>query len=209
MRWRTVLSGAAVALLVVHFAVIMLSNLPEGPLKRSTAAFVGWYTDPIFAQSWQLFSPDPIVSDIGTLLRVRYPDGRVSDWADPLSPLIDRVHRSPLTADRQVFLFQALQTMSVGWEDSKLRAERDRLTDDPAKRYVVVPISESERSRKERADRFRAALATRYADRYLGGGWSAVQVRLVAIPAIPLPGSDSGDRSTPDVMDFDWQDRIR
>ncbi|WP_425412066.1 DUF5819 family protein [Mycobacterium genavense] len=75
--------------------MITTVNAPAGPFHRALQSVYRGYIDPIFYQDWRLFAPNPVVSDRGFLIRVRY-DHTVSPWADITSAAINKKLASPL-----------------------------------------------------------------------------------------------------------------
>lgn len=218
LRRRGSVSTVVLAVaLAAHFTVVLLSLLPEGPAHSRVERVARWYTDPLFNQDWRLFAPNPVRDDQGTLLRVRYPDGSVSRWVDPLSPLIAKNHSNPLLATKDLDLLRSVGLLESTWEDPELADRRDRRVaqapessrSDPAYRFEVIPLTDPEKRAKAVSDGFRATIASHYATMIFGAGYSDVQMRTVILPARPYPiGKPIIPESRPEKWDFDWQPKV-
>lgn len=92
-KWTSfLLLGSGILLLGFHFLVIALSLSPDNPLKHQYKIQISRYVEPFFSQSWNLFSPNPINSNMTVLLKFKiFERGRVdtTQWVDIMAPLID------------------------------------------------------------------------------------------------------------------------
>lgn len=77
--------------LLSHFSLLALHQLPENPLQHQFKKNLLSYVDPFFSQAWTLFAPNPINSNMSLLMRFEYHiDGSVdtTNWIDLTEPLI-------------------------------------------------------------------------------------------------------------------------
>lgn len=89
-------------LLVAHFSVVQLSNMPLNPITLEYGSFVHGYVNPMFDQKWNFFAPHPIDRDISLLVRGQYLDQKsgslkTTPWVDVTDPLIEALRRNRLT----------------------------------------------------------------------------------------------------------------
>ncbi|TGE18302.1 DUF5819 family protein [Hymenobacter elongatus] len=81
-----------IAGLAVHFAIIGLHLMPDNPIKHQYADQIRGYVYPYFGQSWKLFAPNPVNSNLSIMIQFQdYKNGKAasSQWLDICKPLID------------------------------------------------------------------------------------------------------------------------
>ena len=105
-RWKSVLWWAGFAacglVLIVHFSLVQISNMPTSPLKLKMAKLLDSYVNPYFSQRWNFFAPTPPTFDIVLLARGRYLDPDIaesenSEWLDVSDALTDALRKNRLT----------------------------------------------------------------------------------------------------------------
>ncbi|CAN5392527.1 hypothetical protein BH10PSE19_BH10PSE19_19390 [soil metagenome] len=82
---------AGVILLIIHFTIVGLSLLPDNPIKHQMKYEIRSYMEPIFTQTWNLFSPTPINTNMTVLIQFKlYNAGKIdsTEWVDIYEPLI-------------------------------------------------------------------------------------------------------------------------
>lgn len=80
-----------IAGLTVHFAIVGLHLMPDNPIKHRYEAEIRHYVFPYFGQSWKLFAPNPVNSNLSILIQFQdYKNGKAtpSQWLDICQPLI-------------------------------------------------------------------------------------------------------------------------
>ncbi|MBY0435056.1 MAG: hypothetical protein K2U26_13175 [Cyclobacteriaceae bacterium] len=80
-----------VGVLIAHFTFVGLYLLPDNPIKHQFKYELRGYVNPFFSQSWNLFSPTPINSNMTLLLQFKvYKSGAfdTTKWVDVYDPLI-------------------------------------------------------------------------------------------------------------------------
>ena len=78
--------------LLMHFFIIALKLLPDNPINHQNKFQIRSYVDPFFSQNWNLFSPNPVNTNLTVLLQFKiYSNGRVdtTNWVDIMQPLVD------------------------------------------------------------------------------------------------------------------------
>jgi hypothetical protein len=90
------------AVLVFHFSLIQLANMPMSPLRLNMTGPIARYVSPFFAQRWNFFAPTPLQRDTIVLARARYHDARTAQlvetgWVDVTHPLIEAVKKDRLS----------------------------------------------------------------------------------------------------------------
>jgi hypothetical protein len=88
--------------MVAHFSLVQLYNMPLSPLKLSLTNQLNEYINPFFSQRWSFFAPTPIDRSYSLVARAQYADGnadhsRTTDWFDVSDPLIDAIRKNRLT----------------------------------------------------------------------------------------------------------------
>ena len=82
-----------VVIFIVHFSILFFYQLPDNPLKHEFKYEIHSYVDPFFTQTWTLFAPNPINSNMSLLMRFEYEnkDGKSKtvDWIDITESLIE------------------------------------------------------------------------------------------------------------------------
>jgi Family of unknown function (DUF5819) len=85
--WSRALVGGTVvvvcALVAWHLTASFLYNAPRNPVSHALARPVAAWMDPVFAQNWQLFAPNPISENIDVQARASLSaTGDVTAWYD-------------------------------------------------------------------------------------------------------------------------------
>lgn len=83
--------GIAWIVLLMHFSILALHQLPENPLQHQFKKNLLAYVDPFFSQAWTLFAPNPINSNMSLLMRFEYNISNnvdTTNWIDITEPLI-------------------------------------------------------------------------------------------------------------------------
>jgi hypothetical protein len=86
-----VIRSATVVIMVMHFSILALHQLPDNPLQHQYKRELTAYVEPFFSQAWTLFSPNPINTNMSLLMRFEFEDKVPSDtteWIDITEPLI-------------------------------------------------------------------------------------------------------------------------
>lgn len=86
-----------IAAMGVHFSIIAMHLMPDNPIKHQYANEIRNYVFPYFGQSWKLFAPNPVNSNLSILVQFSdYKNGKVatSQWLDICKPLIEERRRN-------------------------------------------------------------------------------------------------------------------
>lgn len=181
---------------MLHMFMITAVNAPAGPFHLALQSVYRGYIDPIFYQDWRLFAPNPVVSDRGFLIRVRY-DHTVSPWADITSAAINKKLASPLLPRKEYDMLQSAHLAIRNWEAPELQLLRDKRlsqlsveeslehAEDKDYRYTLVPIAPQEQQAKKTGECFAFNVLDVYANKIFPPGFTALQLRTVEIPARP------------------------
>ncbi|WP_449062647.1 DUF5819 family protein [Planomonospora algeriensis] len=134
-RFRRTIVALAVTiagtLFTAHAAMTFLFVSPDNYLGIAGRSLVESYMRPVFGQNWQLFSPDPVESDMGMLVRANLagPSGKKSQtqFLDVTSLNLDKVLHSPVPdrTARMASTILTLYTQQVSVMRREL-AEEDR-----------------------------------------------------------------------------------
>jgi hypothetical protein len=86
-RWsRALVAGTVVAtaaVVAVHLAATFLYNAPANPVSQKYASQVSTWMNPLFAQNWQLFAPNPISENVELRAQASLSaNGRLTSWID-------------------------------------------------------------------------------------------------------------------------------
>lgn len=128
--WARVVAVAAVGVIGVLYVVsAVITAGPITPLSLRYGEVANKVIQPYFAQNWQLFAPDPISEEWGTLARLRCVDGRTTDFVDITSPHIDAIHNTRLFPSRQQRIVSN-SMLSIFVQDPHLRRYREKLIDE-------------------------------------------------------------------------------
>jgi len=93
---RYIIAGVAILLFLHHIVCTVLYNAPLNPLTNCYQQHVTQYMEPLFAQKWLLFAPDPATNDLKLWYRVK--SGNVwSSWYDPVEPILKKHQRIRFT----------------------------------------------------------------------------------------------------------------
>jgi hypothetical protein len=107
---RRLISLALGGVVAFHVTMLLIFNLPFGPLTAETWSLANRYVQPIFFQQWNFFAPAPGGWNDFTFVRYRVhrTDGtvRYTKWlaADSIfRPELQRNPLTPLAIDRQIY----------------------------------------------------------------------------------------------------------
>ncbi|MFM7429550.1 MAG: DUF5819 family protein [Flammeovirgaceae bacterium] len=84
-------------MLSAHFFFIGLYLLPDNPIKHQFKYELSSYVNPFFSQSWNLFSPTPVNTNMTLLIQFKTVSGGAQDtsvWVDVYKPHIDEKKNS-------------------------------------------------------------------------------------------------------------------
>ena len=84
-------------LLATHAAFTAMYLLPANPLTRFYQDPVTAYMEPLFAQRWLLFAPEPATNTLKLWSRYQC-GGRWTHWIDPAAPLLRTHQRNRLSS---------------------------------------------------------------------------------------------------------------
>ncbi|MDA8351785.1 MAG: DUF5819 family protein [Firmicutes bacterium] len=100
-------AGLLALTLIIHFFITFLYLTPNNPVKTRHGESLFAYMDPLFAQNWKLFAPNPVSHhrDVQAKARVIDPDTgqlRETDWKDLTGPLIREKQAHRLSSEDRV-----------------------------------------------------------------------------------------------------------
>jgi len=134
------LVGVGSIFLAFHFLVIALSLAPDNPLKHQFKFQIYRYVNPFFSQSWNLFSPNPINSNMTVLLKfIVYENGRAdtTQWVDIMPPLIEHRKKHFWSPTQRITKFLTSCTQSI-LENRKMTLEYIAKDDSLAKDSIAA-----------------------------------------------------------------------
>jgi hypothetical protein len=94
-------------LLMVHTGLTALYLSPENPLRSRVWDTLYGYMDPLFAQNWRLFAPNPVSQHQNLLAKARVKDRetgviRETKWMDITRPIIQNIQTNRLASEGRV-----------------------------------------------------------------------------------------------------------
>jgi hypothetical protein len=212
-----VLSG----LLFAHFAATLLAVGPMNPVKLAHGASAHSYLDPYFAQTWNLFAPDPINDERGLMVRAELADASrtVTAWTDITNQNIERLYHNRLLPPRNSRLVSNGLAMVIATDPvaDKLREHEKEKTPtgetktgkagEDRRTVSLEQLTEAERRYQERALSFMQSLASAEARQLWGPRIARVQLRLV-VHEFPRYSQRERWREIGSIETFDlaWQD---
>jgi|SRR5690606_4596940 hypothetical protein len=104
-------AGGLSLLIGMHFLLTLLYLAPDNLLKRRFSEPLQQYMDPLFAQNWQLFAPDPVSQhrSLAAKAKVRDPktgEVRETPWRDLTGPRVREVWENRLFNGSRALRFQ-------------------------------------------------------------------------------------------------------
>jgi hypothetical protein len=198
--WSAAAAAGAVAAL--HFTLLLAWLVPGEVLPAAARGLAAVYVEPVFAQNWWLFAPDPPAVARGVDVRgVTFVDGasRHTPWVSVTRPLATVVRRNPLSPHnaRRIVVLNATYAVTDPGGPMRLRgAARElvlRAWSDPARQPAAVVVLER-------------AGAVELAATYPGRHFDQLQIRVTARP-LPPPKAGAGRGADaapgpPDVLLF-------
>lgn len=126
-KYITLLVGLSA--LITHFTIVGLSLMPDNPLKHQYKYQIAAYINPLFSQSWCLFSPTPVNTNMTILVQFKsFDNGAIRDttnWVDLYQPLIEEKRNNFWSPVQRVskFMTSIMQNISehnnTFFEDAK------------------------------------------------------------------------------------------
>ena len=97
MKRKYAVAAAVGAVFAIHVACTALYLLPHNPMTRYFLGPVNAYMEPLFAQRWLLFAPEPATSSVKLWSRYQC-GGNWTGWRDPAAPLMERHQHNRLSS---------------------------------------------------------------------------------------------------------------
>jgi len=94
VAWATV--AVAIGLSTLYVASTFLYLSPPNPLTYQLWPVIARIQQPLFAQNWHLFAPNPVRTNLVLTVRCRVGEN-VTSWHDPFTPLLARHHQNRIT----------------------------------------------------------------------------------------------------------------
>lgn len=127
--WPAFLAGFA--LLIFHFTIVELGNLPLNPITVALSRVIDPYMHPLFLQNWNFFAPDPVSEDISVIARAKRcerPKACVmSAWFDVSDPMIESQRRNRFSSVAVVQLMLSNAAVELN----------NKITGDPSLRVKI------------------------------------------------------------------------
>lgn len=114
-RRKTSIVARIVAVVVVlHVAITLLYLNAQSFMPGPVRSAVNGYMEPVFKQSWWVFAPDPVSSNVYLSVRATTPDGSQTDWFGVSRCDIDEaiLHR-PVPNRRYLASFQLVRQFRI------------------------------------------------------------------------------------------------
>jgi hypothetical protein len=208
-RRRAIATALVGATLAIYFSLVVVHLMPMNPIKLRLDPLVNRCIQPYFAQSWELFAPNPVLDTRSLLVscRLRNRDGATTEtpWSDmtaPLRQLKNRYHFSP--ADRLERMHDGAIHMAFPADDRIMKVVRAHSDSDELNK-VVRDYDSAQRARHDQALRILSRIGSAECDRLYGEGASqAVRVRMILIDAIPFSRRYEKPTDKAGYLDFDW-----
>ena len=127
------------ALLIYHFAILAIYQLPDNPIKHKFKMEISNYVDPFFSQAWTLFAPNPINSNMSLFYQFQYSkNGKVfnSPWIDVTEPIIKNRRQNFFSPYLRISKFTQSSMMNINENNTllvKYIKEHDTLENDKVK----------------------------------------------------------------------------
>jgi len=97
MGRKYAVAAAVATVFAIHVACTALYLLPQNPMTRYFIGPVTRYMEPLFAQRWLLFAPEPATSSFKLWSRYQC-GGAWSGWRDPAAPLMETHQHNRLSS---------------------------------------------------------------------------------------------------------------
>lgn len=115
-------------LLGFHFLLTLLYLAPDNLLKRRFSEPLYRYMDPLFAQNWQLFAPNPVSQHRSLVVKAKIRDPktgqiRETPWRDITRPQVQDVWENRLFNSSRSLRFQVSAIRMYQSKDPERKAE--------------------------------------------------------------------------------------
>jgi len=88
--WFSVL----LAFVVFHSTITIFYNLPITPFKSPFNKVINIYMNPLFTQTWTLFAPNPVSTNIGVEVKFSYENNKKTEWISFSDTVLEQSQRS-------------------------------------------------------------------------------------------------------------------
>lgn len=116
--------GFICTLFIIHFTLTALTVLPFNPIKNKLNTYVTSYMEPVFAQNWKLFAPNPLSNNYYVNVQIKDKSGNKSKWIDISTPLYEKNHTnriSPINKVVRLGTSAYMQSIQVDELSEKIR----------------------------------------------------------------------------------------
>jgi hypothetical protein len=100
----------------IHFWIIAIYLMPDNPIKHQHNYSIQKYINPFFTQTWNLFSPNPVNSNITILLQFKTVTSIKADttqWVDIIEPIINERSQSFWSPSQRILKNMSTITQSI------------------------------------------------------------------------------------------------
>lgn len=108
----------------IHFCIVSIYLMPDNPIKHQYNNNIQKYINPFFTQTWNLFSPNPVSSNITILLQFKTVNSTKTDttkWIDIVEPLIITRSQSFWSPAQRILKNMSTITQSVSQVQRDIR----------------------------------------------------------------------------------------
>ena len=137
---KVLLRLTLVATLFLHFSIVALDLLPDNPIKHQYKRELLYYMNPLFAQSWNLFAPNPVNFDTAILLqfkKMKKGNENTTAWVDIIEPLLEIRRQSFWSPTQRVLKNMSSITQSIAETNNNIRIYIQK-TDSLKNKDVVI-----------------------------------------------------------------------
>lgn len=113
-------------ILLIHFIIIGFNQFPDNPVKHKFKKELINYTNPFFTQTWKLFSPNPVNTNMNLLIQFKYTHKgkeNTSDWMDISEPLFSSRQNNFWSASQRISKFLTSCMQSIQENQANLAKE--------------------------------------------------------------------------------------
>ncbi|GAB6579058.1 hypothetical protein bcgnr5378_31420 [Bacillus cereus] len=190
-------------LMVFHFSMIFLQSGPKNPLSIYLGNLSKGYTSTLFAQSWNLFAPNPVEVTSNILIQYRTESGEVSGWNNITLPINNANRENPISAYNKAARVTSGVYYGIFQMDEVVMSYKNKTTEEEFDKNIDTKLMEKGKSKQvDIMYRFAfSAIPTITNDKV-----TDVRIRIMNVPSVPFSERYNNDYEiVKEYIDFDWK----
>ena len=123
---------------VWHCTATVLYLIPANPMTAYYHGIVRRYMEPLFAQNWNLFAPEPATSSLQLWYRCESQNNAWTPWLDPVSRLITEHRATRFTSrGKLIYVYQSVARQALNRYVQQFKGDHQKFKTDKSYRLAA------------------------------------------------------------------------